>query len=266
MGTKEIASILILSCMLSFFTSSAQDYYDGAHPRVKPIKDEQPSDTKGFSISVSLGAAVPSKSFSSTNIKNSFWDFNSADSVKLQGFAKTGVNFNITTSYIFSSGIGIMSMIGTSTNPFDISTFSTTVGVPFTSTDEYRTKEYLIGPCISFSQGPKFKFEANAMIGLVTANYPAVAYAVVDTTETIAFNPGKGFGYSLGGSVKYSITKKIAISINLAYTQAKITYPGWKDTYTAPGYYPYVIPHDNDKATMPIGILKITTGIVFRFR
>jgi hypothetical protein len=158
-----------------------------------------------------------------------------------------------------------MSMIGSNSNSFDIGTFSSTVGVPFTSAEGYHTMEYMIGPYVSFSVWPRFTIEANAMIGLVTANYPAIALTVVDTTETIVFNAGSGFGYSFGGAVQYSITNKIAVSINAAYTQAKIVYPGWTDTYTIPGYYPYVMQHTSDIANMSIGILKITAGIVFKF-
>ena len=259
--------ILLAGCIFSFFISSAQDYYEGPQSRTKVFKNEPTNSADhGFSIAVSIGAAVPSKSFSSTNVKNSFWDFNSVDSVKLQGFAKTGVNLNITASYLFSDGIGIMLMIGSSSNSFDINTFSSTVGVPFTTSDEYNSREYLIGPYISFTEWPKFRFEANAMIGLVTANYPAIALTVVDTTETIAFNAGKSFGYSFGGAVKYSINSKIDVSVNAAYTQATIVYPGWTDTYTIPGYYPYVISHTSDVANMPMGILKITAGVVFNLR
>ena len=254
----------MLGCMFTFFISPAQDYYEKPQTQVKPFKKDVSSGGMEFSIAISGGSAVPLQSFSSTNVKNSFWDFRSADSVKLQGFAKTGIHFNITASYLFSDGIGIMLMIGSNSNSFDINTFSSTVGIPFTTSDGYNTREYLIGPYISFSEWPKFTFEANAMVGLVTANYPAIALTIVDTTETIAFNSGKSFGYSFGGAVKYSITSKIDISINAAYTQTTMVYPGWTDTYTLPGYYPYVISHANDIANMPMGILKITAGVVFR--
>lgn len=257
-----IRIILVLGCILSFYISRAQDYYEKSPPPkvIKPV----PID-KGFSIAVSVGSAVPFKSFSSTNVKNSFWDFYSNDSIKLQGFAKPGINLNITASYLFQGGIGIMMMFGSDTNPFDIGTFSSTVAEPFTSSQDFHTREYLIGPYISFSATPMLTLEANALIGLVTANYPSVAIAVVDTTETISFNAGKGFGYSVGGAAKYSLTKRIAVSVNVAYTQTKMVYSGWTDTYTAPGYDPYVIPHANDKTNMPMGILKITAGIVFKF-
>ena len=260
-----VTLILMLSGMLLSFKSKAQDYYDGGNKPYKPEKNDHLQSGGEFSIAVSLGSASPSKSFSSTNIKNSFWDFNSSDSVKLQGFAKTGINFNVTASYLFPDGLGVRLMIGSNTNAFDINTFTSTVGVPFTSTDVYHTREYLIGPFFSFSEGPKFKFEANAMIGLVTANYPAIAIAVVDTTETIAFNPGRGFGYSIGGAVKYNLTKKIDIAVDISYTETKIVYSGWTDSYSVPGYYPYVIPHSNDIASMPMGILKLTAGLVFKF-
>lgn len=259
-----VKAILVMGCVLSFFISSAQDYYESPQARGKLFKNEPYPSNKKFSIAISVGSATPLKSFSSTNVKNSFWDFHSVDSVKLQGFAKTGIHFNITASYLFSDGIGIMLMIGSNSNSFDINTFSSTVGIPFTTSEGYQTREYLIGPYISFSEWPKFTFEANAMVGLVTANYPAIALTIVDTTETIAFNSGKSFGYSFGGAVKYSITSKIEISINAAYTQTTMVYPGWTDTYTIPGYYPYVISHANDVANMPMGILKITAGVVFR--
>ncbi len=265
---SPIKLILMLGCIFSFFTASAQDYYQGPQPpKNKSYKDDQPSiNISGFSIALSLGAAIPFKSFSSTNVKNSFWDFNSSDSTKLQGFAKPGTNINVTASYLFPNSMGIRLMIGSNSNPFDISTFTSTVGVPFTSTDAFHTREYLIGPYISFSQGPKLKFEADAMIGLVTANYPSVAFSIVDTTETFSFNAGKSFGYSFGGAVKYSITEQLDIAINASYTQASMTYPGWTDTFTAPGYYPYVRQHTSDITNMPMGILKITAGIVFNFK
>ena len=256
--------ILMSGCMISFFISPAQDYYNDTKAKDKPVKEKSYTE-KGFSISVSVGSAVPTKSFSSTNVKNSFWDFNSVDSVKLQGFAKTGIHFNITTSYLFPNGIGIMSMIGNNANSFDIHTFAATVGVPFTTVEGFHTREFLIGPYFSFAGGSNFTFEANTMIGIVTANYPTITQTVVDTTEAIKFNSGSSLGFSIGGTVKYGITRRISVSVNVSYLQAKIVYHGWTDTYTAPGYYPYVIEHPNDIATMPIGILKITGGFVFKF-
>ncbi len=264
----RVKLIVALACLLLHFASSAQDYYESPKKPAKSDKDETTTPDKGgFNLSISVGSASPYKSFSSTNVKNSFWDFTSIDSVKLQGFAKPGVHFDITASYLFPDGLGIMFMLGSNTNIFDINTFTSTVGVPFTSPDGvFRTREYLIGPFISFNPRPKFTIEANAMLGLVAANYPLITISVGDTTQTIAFNPGRSFGYSFGGAVKYSITSKIDLSINTSYTQANIAYPGWTNTFTIPGYYPYVISHTTDIVKMPMGLLKINAGITYKFR
>ena len=254
----------MLGYTLSFLRSTAQDYYEGPHPKQdKSIRNDSPN--KGFNISISAGTSVPFKSFSSVDVKNSFWDFTSNDSVKLQGFAKTGIHVNITASYLFANKVGLMALFGNNSNAFDIFTFSNKVGVPFITSDKYHIGEYMIGPYCSFPFSSKFTFEANAMIGLVTANYPALSITIVDTTETIAFNSGKCFGYGFGGLIKYNITGKIAVSVNAAYFQAKMTYPGWSQVFTLPGYYPVVIRHDNDETSMPMGMLQITAGITFRF-
>lgn len=258
--------ILLVGFSMSFLISIAQDYYEIPQKRKEPVKKELASSNSGFSIAVSAGPAIPFKNFVSTNVKNSFWDFNSVDSVKLQGFAKSGIHFNLTASYLFPGGYGIMFMLGKNSNAFDITSFSKAVGVPFGTSESYSTQEYLIGPFISFSEWSKFEFEANAMIGLVTANYPMISQAIADTMKTIAFNAGRNFGFSLGGQAKYNITNKIGVSIGVSYTQSKMIYRGWTDTYTAPGYYPYTMLHSTDVANMSMGILKFTGGIVFKFQ
>lgn len=265
----QIKLMLVLACLFLYLASSAQDYYEGpkAKTPVKATTTEPEPNEGGFNLSVSVGTAIPFKSFSSTNVKNSFWDFTSIDSVKLQGFAKLGVHFNLTASYMFPDGLGIQFMLGSNSNSFDINTFAKTVGVPFTSPDGlFRTREYLIGPFVSYSPWPKFTLEANAMLGIVTANYPIITVSFGDTTQTIEFNPGRSFGYSFGGALKYSINPKLDFSINSSYTQATIAYQGWTNTFTIPGYYPYIISHTTDIAKMPMGLLKINAGLTYKFR
>lgn len=254
--------------MLLFFWTKAQDYYESYPPRKK---ERTPSAEKKFNLNFSHGPAFPSKDFKSTTAKNSYWDFNSADSVKLTGFAKTGYNFNLSASYLFTDNLGIMIMIGSNINAFDIGTFNSVVrstsvysNYPFTTSGTYYTNEYLIGPYLSSSEWHRIKIQGYALFGLVTSTYPDIAMQYADTTIAFNFNSGKSFGYCLGGAIAVSLNDWIDLALNVSYTQATLSYPGVTINYSAPGYYPFTDPHPDDVTKMQLGILKITTGVVFK--
>ncbi len=276
-------TLVVVVCLFAFYIATAQDYY------VPPAKRSPATGEKGstgtstgkFSFGLSAGPAFASKDFGSKNVKNSFWDFTSTDSVHLQGFAKTGFHFNITASYLISENFGITGMFGNNSNPFDLSTFATTVGPPFTSSfPQFQTSEYLIGAFFSTLVRDKIKFEANIMIGAVTTTYPTLdwtypvtypagygvpAGTVVATTQTYVFNPGASFAYSFGASFKYVLSEHFDLSLGIAYTGAEMHFRGWTDTYTytAPGYVfsSNPITHITDITQMSIGLLKPTLGI-----
>ena len=256
--TLSKKSILLYGSLLTFFISHAQDY-------TRPTGSVPETIDKRFSISASIGPAYAMQDFGSKNVKNSFWDFNSIDSVKLQGFAMTGFHFNINASYLLSENIGVMVLFGNSSNQFDLGGFSSTMGYPTTSVlGTFHTSEYMIGPCFSFSEWKRVKIDLNVLIGLATSTYPDLTLTVGrDTTESFVFNPGKSFAYSFGAAVRYSLTDDLDLLLGVSYTETKMSYPGMTVTFTIPGYYG-TLSRPTDVTSMTIGILRPTIGLVLK--
>ena len=257
-------TFLLTTFVLVFSITKAQDY-------VRPYSEIPPSGNTKFNICFSMGTATPIQDFASTNVKNSFWDFSSPDSVRLQGFAKQGFHFNISASYLFSDNLGIMVCFGGNVNSFDEGAFSSAIGYPTTNTSgNYFTGEYLIGPYLSFPVGCKFHIKINALIGLVANSYPVLDVALSDTTTYVReLTKGKGLGFNFGLGLEYSVNSTISILLNSNYTYADISYSSWTETltYSIPGYYPLTLTrqHPTDATSMSTGIIKSTIGIEFKF-
>jgi hypothetical protein len=250
---------MILSSSL---TMAQEDYARPQPEQYAPVSGS--TDDKRFNIGLSLGSAIPMNKFASTSVKNTFWDFTSADSTHLEGFARNGFNFTLTASYLFPGNFGIILMFGSCQNPFDINTFSAKVGLPSTSPSaSYNEDEYLVGGFGSFPVD-KFRFTVNALVGLVSMGYPEISCAAHDTTYTYDLQGGSGFGYDLGGSAEYDISSRIAVSVNINYLGSNVQYNGFSITGSTPtsiGYFSST----SDVLSLPTGILKITIGAVLRF-
>jgi len=154
--TKKILLLLVL--LLSVGGLMSQEYVrPGEQPNAPVIH------ARRFSLGVSLGSAIPVRDFGSTNVRGAFWDGNSTDSTRLQGFAKAGFHFNVMASYLITDNIGIMCMFGSSYNAFDLNTFSSTIGFnTYSPAGTYNLQEYLIGPFFSYPYKRKsFKNASN---------------------------------------------------------------------------------------------------------
>lgn len=244
---------------------NAQDY---ALPTLIPHQRTAPVSTdKRFSVGVSLGAAIPYGDFASTNTipPGSFWNPNPMDSTKLQGFAKTGFNFTINASYLFTHTLGIMVEFGFGSNPFDITTFSNTIGyVANSPTAVFGEFEFLIGPFVSVPLSDKFKFNVSALIGEVSVTYPEIDIQIVDTTYSYNFTGGTGFAYNIGASLEYQATKSLSVCLEANYLASVITYSGYSETANCPGYYPAYYTSPTYSITMSMGLLKIMAGIALK--
>jgi len=262
-GPCVIIGVLFI---LSFFKTSAQDYV-----RSVPVDQPQMSSDKKFRLGVSIGPAIPMLDFGSTNVKGSFWDQTSIDSTHLQGFAQTGFHFDVYASYLITDNFGLMAMIAGNSNSFNQATFSSTIG--YTSNvvngEDFYTGEYLIGPYFYFPLGTqsKLSLSAFALVGFVSSNYPEVSLAINDTVNAaIQFlQGGNRFGFCFGGTLACSLSDNIDVTFNISYSQTKAVFPSWTETFTAPGYYPATLSHPTDQTSMPIGLLKPTIGIAFKF-
>jgi len=255
----------------SFLGAIAQGDQD--YVRTTPSNNFTSGDKK-FNINVSIGAAIPMGDFGSTNVSNSFWDFNSPDSVRLQGFAQPGLHFDLSLTYFISDYFGITAMVGGNSNEFDLNAFSATMRLPATATTtSYYTGEYLIGPVFCFNMGSKWKINATILGGFAQNNYPQLTLAFNDTVDyTRAINNGRfSFAFSVGAGISYSITDNLDLSFNMSYMGTTILYPNWIETLQInspnPAYYylPIITNHTNNQTSMETGILKPTIGITVKF-
>lgn len=265
---KTLAGLIWTITLLSFAPAKAQDYV-----RTQP-GGTYTTNEKKFSLKLSVGAAIPLGDFASTNVKGSFWDFTSADSTRLQGFATTGFHFDFSFTYYIHDFFGIAVMIGDNINGFDVNAFSNTMGYQATtSTATYSTSEYLIGPVFNFNLANKLKLTAAVYVGFARNNYPQITLALNDTLNYTRYlqNGMLSFAYSVSTGISYSITDYMDLTFDVAYTGAVLHYPSWIETLqpisTNPAYYylPAVINHSNNRTTMVTGILKPCVGIALRF-
>jgi hypothetical protein len=257
---SKVKNILTALCLLTFLISMAQDDYVRYRKNVIPQ-----ADTSRFSIGFFIGPVFAGQAFSGTGISKTFWDFNSPDSINLQGFAKTGLHIDIVAAFRITQFLGIMINYGYSSNPFNSTAFSTAEGADFTSSPaSFHTSEYMIGPYLTISESEKVTLEANFMIGLVKTTYPSLTTSLVDTSYTFAINSGRSFGYSFGAALKYRLNSVIDISLGISCTQTKMSFPGWTFTESSPGYYPYVVNSPTDVTQMTMRIISPTAGIVFK--
>ena len=268
----KISTVFVwFACLLSCYAVKAQGDQDYVRDSPSNVSS---TESKKFQLSFSVGGALPYRDFASTDVKGSFWDQTSVDSIKLQGFAKPGLHFDFRLGYSFSDHFGLTLLIGGNTNQFDLNAFTKGVGYPSTTaTTSYFTGEYMIGPTFSYAINDKWKLNASLMAGFVKNNYPQVTFAVNDTINVvIAFNGGDlSFAYSAELGVSYSINSYIDINASVSYLQSTIHYPGWVQTIDVispnPAYYylPLIIYHNNDITAMSIAFLKPCVGIVIKF-
>ncbi|HVA97397.1 MAG TPA: outer membrane beta-barrel protein [Bacteroidia bacterium] len=223
------------------------------------------NDSK-FTLGVSVGAALPMGAYGSA--KSDTTIANSNDSTHINnGYAKTGFHFDITAGYLFADNIGGMVYIGGNMNSFDDATYNAVNGIraPTTSTHtNWYVGQYLVGPFLSLPASDKLKIDIRVLVGLVTANLPTGTAAANDGSgETLitSGNGGSGFGYQLGGGIKYNLSDKMGLTVNIAYTGSTINYTGYKYVYSGP--YNATTINTTAKRTMSTGLLTTTVGIAF---
>ncbi|MFI5141294.1 MAG: hypothetical protein ACHQII_02960 [Bacteroidia bacterium] len=241
-------------------------------------------DYKKFTILVSAGASVPIQDFG----KKTFNRPNTAaDTININGFASTGVNFNLSVSYKFVKKLGVMLQASQTINRLDNTDYANAINTAaagavtnntnIQTSGPYHIGQYLIGLCLSLPLEEKVSFEAHALIGETTAANPKITETQItpqdDVVATTKYNNGTGFGYNLGMGVKCMFNKTIGLQIMGSYAGSKISCPGYNYTYTdiqtRRGFvYNYAVTNNYSTSStryMSVGMLNITLGLAFSF-
>lgn len=228
---------------------------------------------KKFSFGYSYGESFPESTLGKNDqSKLPLSKFSKQDTTQLNGYAKKGVHYDIYMTYRLIRDVSIMVSVYGDQNDYDITTLNTqfiqyyppnTVAV--TTGDNYYIMQYLIGPYITIPIAGDFSFEIKALGGLTSANYPSLTYIGLSEDALYSFPKASGFGYNIGGGIKYRAVKTgylgLALHLNVNYAVANLNYPNYSITYFTPGNV-YITSYTYNAAkSMPLNILQITFGI-----
>lgn len=184
-------------------------------------------------ISISIGPAIPIG-----DIKNSRLD----SSLLMNGFAKTGVHFNVTYTYNFANNFGISSAFFGNVNSVNMREYNSEYqrvicerypllqGVQFSHDNDkgsWTTGGLLIGPNINFYIAHHFYLEIRGLIGLGlgyapeihhTLQYEDLSFSYQQKsahTESFAWNVGAGFNYRF---------QNLFVRLNVDYLSSKLNF------------------------------------------
>lgn len=231
------------------------------------------SGEKKFSFGYSYGESFPESTLGKNDqSKLPLSKFSRQDTTKLNGYAKKGVHYDLYMTYRLIRHFSIMVTVYGDQNDYDINTLNAqyiqyyspnTVAV--TTGDTYYIMQYLIGPYINIPVAGDFSFEIKALAGLTSANYPSLTYIGSSEDALYSFPKSSGFGYNIGGGIKYRAVKAgylgLSLHINVNYAVANLNYPTYSITYFTPGNVYISSSTYNVAKSMPLNIVQVTFGI-----
>jgi hypothetical protein len=192
-------------------------------------------ELKSF-LAFSAGPSFPVGDFASANENN-----------ENAGFAKTGVNFNLTYNYKFvkTSGVGVSAFYGF--NNIDKKILQNVQGL---DVDHFKYLGITAGPVFSHELGTKASVDFRLMGGVARANSPRMVYQ----GETILTEDwATAFAWNGGIDVRMDLTKKSFVVLRTDYFQTK------------PEFLVDIFNVSAEKGFQKITVLNITAGIGFKF-
>jgi hypothetical protein len=218
------------------------------------------------SISISVGAAMPTGQFSSTDLLDS-----------KSGFAKIGEEVSISYSTPLTKGWSFIAHVQGQRNPLNTNAFESSFSQakiyqgfyfgtglnnppPQTSYKIYpnwkfEKKSWLYGALLlggqrqfSVDKSDGFNFFAKIMVGAIYAKSPKLNGSSITDTATAHIEQSKssafGFVYSFGGGLNYNLPKTFFLTSTVAYCETnqmkfkdvKATLTATKGTFGSPEY------------------------------
>ena len=180
---------------------------------------------KGY-LAVSLGPAIPTGDFASTNMDN-----------RAAGYAKVGANVDITFTYKIDKYFGVVAMLRGQAHKMDAQALAEEMvkQIPAdnisvrTEAESWSVGSLLIGSYGSFPIQKDLSIESRLMVGLVSAKAPKTTFNISTPEEGTAWikqssATGTTFGYLVGAGLKYNIGTKMCVLANIDYLGATPKY------------------------------------------
>jgi hypothetical protein len=242
--------LILLAVSLSLFANIclAQGNADSTKPKPKEkffleIKRHKFDSAKRFSIGFNDGYSIPVGEFGKTDeTKYPISHLNGHDTNHLGGYGQYGFHYEYYAAYRFMKYLSAMVSIGGSYLSYDIGSLNSQFiqyfapnTVTVTGGDSYYIIQYLAGPKLNLRLGKGFSFEFKALTGVTSANYPSFTYLGFPSIEIYTFPQSNGFGYNVGGGLKYITAEGfIGIHLNVSYAGSDITFPNYSVAFYTP--------------------------------
>ena len=216
-----------------------------------------------FTIGISVGAALPMSEFGTAKKDSTL---NSTSSIH-NGFAKTGIHFDVSASYMIAGPFGLMAILGGNLNSYDAATANSIYfphGGATITAPSYFIGQYMAGPALSFPAG-QLSVNMHAVVGLVTANYPTITETFSGGT-TISTGPNLStFGYNAGLGIKFNFSSNIGLLVDVCYigTLSAFDYTPITSTSTVTGFSGTST--DQSNHNMTFSMVTGSVGIAFDF-
>ncbi len=168
-----------------------------------------------FTLGISVGAALPMSEFGTAKKDSAI---NSTSSIH-NGFAKTGIHFDVSATYLIAGPFGLEAILGGNLNSFDAATANSLYyphGGATITAPSYFIGQYMAGPALSFPAGA-LSVNVHAVVGLVTANYPTITETYSGGTTTSTGPSLSTFGYNAGLGVKFSFGGNVGLLLDVSY-------------------------------------------------
>ncbi|MFI5149288.1 MAG: outer membrane beta-barrel protein [Bacteroidia bacterium] len=246
---STILSVCTLTCLL--FASSTS---------------MKAGDEPKMVVGVSVGAGLPMGAYGSTA------KLAAGDTTHVNGFASMGFHFNVNAGYYFMDNVGAMLQIGGNMNGFNMAAYKTTYNVPSSSTataTSYYVGSYLVGPTLRFPIGDKLGFSARVLVGLMTVKSTkwTDTYTVLGTTYTTNdyYSSASTFGYNIGAGLKYNLTDKMGLGLNIDYLGGSPNFTTENHTVSPTNSFDPNSTSGGHKRNMSTSLLNISLGFTVGF-
>ncbi len=227
-----------------------------------PVKGRGKSSPKMF-IGLSVGAGLPMGNFGKSTKQ-------AVNDSTVQGYAKTGIYFNLSAGYKLSNLIGVMIQLGGNLNGFNSVAYDANANNPAGTTvgTSHYIGSYLVGPYLGIPVGDKLSVNVRVLGGLMTDKFSSVTSTLspgsaLQQTFNHQYAPAMTFGYDAGAGLTVHATERIGIALNVDYLGGTPTFTKSTETYTGPLIS--TVGTRTDKWPLSVGIVNVSLGLVVRF-
>ncbi|MDP4264112.1 MAG: outer membrane beta-barrel protein [Bacteroidota bacterium] len=199
--------------------------------------EKQQRTTKSF-LALHAGPSFPVGDFAKTDINN-----------EQAGFAKTGVNVNLTYGYEFLENVGLTASIFYNNNKMDNSAVLDQVGN--VALDHWQWYGISVGPMFTQKLAGNMAIDLRVMGGVANANSPK---AVVDNETVVKEDWSPAAVFQGGAGLRIGMGNRMFIMVNLDYLYMKP-----KFDLVFPDGSPTV------RSEQKMSVLNLTAGFGIRF-